>query len=136
MDKDEALELKGDPADRLLDEAVLYIIEKRYPDEATENRKRIIKRKRRSLKFKTGSYNTLARVKEERLEYEMDKDEALELKGDPADRLLDEAVLYIIEKRYPDEATENRKRIIKRKRRSLKFKTGSYNTLARVKEER
>ena len=55
MDEDEALELEeGDSADRLLDEAVLYIVEKHYPDEATENRKRIIRRKAKKFEIQDG----------------------------------------------------------------------------------
>ena len=49
MDEDEALE-----ADRLLDEAMLYMVENRYPEEATENRKRIIRRKAKKFEIQDG----------------------------------------------------------------------------------
>ena len=49
MDEDEALE-----ADRLLDEEMLYMVENRYPDEATDNRKRIIRRKAKKFEIQDG----------------------------------------------------------------------------------
>ena len=46
--------------------------------------------------------------------------------------------IYIIEKRYPDEATENRKQIIRRKAKKFEIQDGGYITeiIARVQEER
>ena len=38
----------------LLDEAILYITEKRYPEEASENRKRAIRRKAKKFEIQGG----------------------------------------------------------------------------------